>query len=64
LSIPQLEQVFASGNQIAAIEAIRSFWGTGGVLFISLLILINYDTVNVNLWKMWDYKFKIKRGSK
>jgi APA family basic amino acid/polyamine antiporter len=40
LSIPQLEQVFASGNQIAAIEAIRSFWGTGGVLFISLLILI------------------------
>jgi APA family basic amino acid/polyamine antiporter len=40
LSIPQLEQVYASGNQIAAIEAVRSFWGTGGVLFISVLILI------------------------
>ena len=40
LSIPQLEQIFASGNQIAAIEAVRSFWGTGGVMFISILILI------------------------
>jgi APA family basic amino acid/polyamine antiporter len=40
LSIPQLEQVYASGNQIAAVEAVRSFWGTGGVLFISLLILL------------------------
>lgn len=38
LSIPQLEQVYAAGNQIAAVEAIRSFWGTSGVLFISLLI--------------------------
>jgi basic amino acid/polyamine antiporter, APA family len=40
LSILQLEQVHAAGNQIAAIEAVRSFWGTGGVMFISLLILI------------------------
>ena len=40
LSIPQLEQVHASGNQIAAVEAVRSFWGSGGVLFISLLILV------------------------
>ncbi|HBL74514.1 MAG: amino acid permease [Bacteroidetes bacterium GWF2_42_66] len=40
LSIPELESVHASVNQIAAVEAIRSFWGTGGVLFISLLILI------------------------
>ena len=40
LSIPQLENVHAAGNQIAAIEAVRSFWGTGGVLFISLLILL------------------------
>jgi APA family basic amino acid/polyamine antiporter len=40
LSIPQLEQIYASGNQIAAVEAVRSFWGTGGVLFISVLILI------------------------
>ena len=40
LSIPQLEQIHASGNQIAAVEAVRSFWGTNGVLFISLLILL------------------------
>lgn len=40
LSIPALEQVHAAGNQIAAVEAVRSFWGGGGVLFISLLILV------------------------
>lgn len=40
LSIPQLVQIHDSGNQIAAVEAVRSFWGTGGVLFISLLILV------------------------
>lgn len=40
LSIPRLEQIYASSNQIAAVEAVRSFWGTGGVLFISLLILL------------------------
>lgn len=40
LSIPQLEQINNSGNQIAAIEAVRGIWGNGGVLFISLLILI------------------------
>jgi len=40
LSIPQLEQVHMAGNQIAVVEAVRSFWGTGGVLFISLLILL------------------------
>lgn len=40
LSVPQLEQVHAAGNQIAAVEAVRSFWGTGGVMFISLLILL------------------------
>jgi APA family basic amino acid/polyamine antiporter len=40
LSIPQLEQIHAAGNQIAAVEAVRSFWGTSGVLFISLLILV------------------------
>lgn len=40
LSIPQLEQVYASDNQIAAVEAVRGFWGKGGVLFISLLILL------------------------
>ena len=40
LSVPQLVQVHEAGNQIAAVEAVRSFWGTGGVLFISLLILL------------------------
>lgn len=40
MSIPQLEQVYNSKNQIAAVEAVKSFWGTGGALFISLLILI------------------------
>lgn len=40
LSIPQLVQIHDSGNQIAAVEAVRSFWGTGGVMFISLLILV------------------------
>jgi basic amino acid/polyamine antiporter, APA family len=40
LSIPQLEQVYASNNQIAAVEAVRSFWGNGGALFIGLLILL------------------------
>lgn len=40
LSVPQLEQVNAAGNQIAAVEAVRVFWGKAGVLFISVLILI------------------------
>ncbi len=40
LSIPQLEQIYASDNQIAAVEAVRSFWGNGGALFIGLLILL------------------------
>jgi APA family basic amino acid/polyamine antiporter len=40
LSIPQLVQIHESGNQIAAVEAVRSFWGAKGVLFISLLILV------------------------
>jgi APA family basic amino acid/polyamine antiporter len=36
LSIPQLVQIHESGNQIAAVEAVRTFWGKGGVVFISL----------------------------
>ncbi len=40
LSIPQLINIHEAGNQIAAVEAVRGFWGTGGVLFISLLILV------------------------
>jgi APA family basic amino acid/polyamine antiporter len=40
LSIPQLVQIHDSVNQIAAVEAVRTFWGRGGVLFISMLILV------------------------
>jgi APA family basic amino acid/polyamine antiporter len=40
LSIPQLVNIHESGNQIAAVEAVRSFWGAGGVMFISILILV------------------------
>ncbi len=40
LSVPQLVHINNSGNQIAAVEAVRSFWGQGGVLFISVLILV------------------------
>jgi APA family basic amino acid/polyamine antiporter len=40
LSIPQLEAINAAGNKIAAVEAVKSFWGTNGALFISLLILV------------------------
>ena len=40
LSIPQLEAIYAGGNKIAAVEAVRSFWGSNGAIFISLLILI------------------------
>jgi len=41
LSIDELKQINDSGNQIAGIEAVRGIWGNGGVLFISVLILIS-----------------------
>ena len=40
MSIPQLEEIYKSGNHIAAIEAVRVFWGDNGALFISFLIMI------------------------
>jgi len=40
LSIPQLEDIYNAGSKIAAIEAVRSFWGSNGALFISVLILV------------------------
>ncbi|MBA4140786.1 MAG: amino acid permease [Segetibacter sp.] len=40
LPLQAIEQVHAAGNKIAAVEAVRSFWGNGGALFISVLILI------------------------
>ncbi len=39
LSIPELVQVHAAGNKIAALEAAKSFWGENGMLFMSVLIL-------------------------
>ncbi len=39
LSIADLVHVTLAGNQIAAVEAVRTFWGHNGALFISLLIL-------------------------
>ena len=40
LPTEQLEAIYKGGNQIAAVEAVRSFWGNGGALFISILILV------------------------
>ncbi len=40
LSIPQLQAINAAGNQIAAVEASRVFWGDSGAFFISFLIMI------------------------
>jgi len=40
LSIPELKSIFQSENQIAAVEAVRVFWGSAGALVISILILL------------------------
>lgn len=40
LSIPQLQAIDAAGNQIAAVEAARVFWGDNGANFLSFLIMI------------------------
>lgn len=40
LSVPALEDIYHAGNKIAAVEAVRSFWGQKGALFISILILV------------------------
>ena len=41
MPVPDLIRVHEAGNQVAAIEMMRSFSGSGGVLFISLLILVS-----------------------
>ncbi|MCC6286972.1 MAG: amino acid permease [Chitinophagaceae bacterium] len=41
LPISSLEQVNAQGSSIAAVEAVKVFWGNGGQLFMSLLIVIS-----------------------
>lgn len=40
LPVGRFEQIHAAGNQIAAVEVIRSFWGSQGAAFISLLIFV------------------------
>ncbi len=40
LPVEKLQSVYTSSNQIAAVEAVKSFWGNNGALFISALILI------------------------
>ena len=40
MSIADMTLVHEAGNQIIAVEVVRSLWGTTGVLFISLLILV------------------------
>lgn len=40
LPIESLKDIHAAGNKIAAIEAVKVFWGERGVIFISILILI------------------------
>jgi len=41
LPVASLEQINAQGNTIAAVEAVKVFWNEGGVIFISLLILLS-----------------------
>lgn len=40
LPIQAFEEVHEARNLIAAVEAVRSFWGYGGAVFISVLILV------------------------
>ena len=41
IPVESVEQINAAGNTIAAVEAVKVFWGPGGVMFISMLILIS-----------------------
>lgn len=41
LSVSDLTRIHDSGNQIAGVEAVRTFWGNGGAMFISILILLS-----------------------
>ncbi|WP_310557475.1 amino acid permease [Flavobacterium sp.] len=40
LSIPELNSINASGNQIAAVTVMEKIWGNFGVVFISILVLL------------------------
>jgi APA family basic amino acid/polyamine antiporter len=40
LSIPELESIYSGQNSIAAVEAVKKFWGENGTVFIAILIAI------------------------
>ena len=40
LSVGDIENIHRAGNKVAAIEAVSVFWGSHGVLFISVLIAV------------------------
>lgn len=40
LPVEKIEEIYKAGNQITAVEAVRSFGGTNGALFISVLIAV------------------------
>lgn len=40
LTVPEISAVDQSVNQIAAVEAVRVFWGSNGAIFISVLIAL------------------------
>jgi basic amino acid/polyamine antiporter, APA family len=40
LSVPTIEGIHQSGTGIVAIEAVKTFWGRGGELFIAVLIVV------------------------
>lgn len=40
ISIPELEAIYKSQNSIAAVEAVKVFWGESGTLFMAVLIAI------------------------
>jgi APA family basic amino acid/polyamine antiporter len=41
LPVERLKEIYESKNSIAAVETVRSFWGSGGAFFISILILVS-----------------------
>lgn len=41
MPVSELQAVDAAGNQIAAVEVTRTFWGRTGVIFISILIVLS-----------------------
>jgi len=46
LPVERLESINASGNGVAAIEAVKTFWGRNGELFIGILIVITTMSCN------------------